>query len=156
MLSPFINRKWFYNFASMISILCGVIFFAYPGAGFLNKYIQFENIYSIVTHSVFFIGSFLLLTLKFVDFNYKNIKKELISLATLIFYCILEMFVLTKNSNGDPLEYDPFIMMPNNDVQDILGLKNYPLYLVLYCLFIIIYLSSYYLINIKRINKRDN
>ena len=120
----------------------------------MNKYIQFENIYSIVTHSVFFIGSFLLLTLKFVDFNYKNIKKELISLATLIFYCILEMFVLTKNSNGDPLEYDPFIMMPNNDVQDILGIKNYPLYLVLYCMFIIIYLSSYYLINIKRINKR--
>ena len=59
MFAPVINKKWFYNFASMVSILCAVIFFAYPGAGFLNKYIIFENLYSIVTHSLFFIGSFL-------------------------------------------------------------------------------------------------
>ena len=39
MFAPIINKKWFYNISSMISILCAIIFFAYPGAGFLNKYI---------------------------------------------------------------------------------------------------------------------
>ena len=62
MLAPIINKKGFYNFASIISILCAVIFFAYPGAGFLHKYILFEDLYSIITHSLFFIGSFLIVT----------------------------------------------------------------------------------------------
>ena len=153
-LSPFINKKWFYNFASMISILCSVIFFAYPGAGFLNEYILFENLYSIVTHSLFFVGAFLILTLNLASFNYKNVKNELISLGGLIVYCFLEMAVLTKNANGDPLEADPFYMMPNNEVQEIVGL-DYPVFLILYILFIAAYLSAYYFFNRKNVANED-
>lgn len=40
------NKKFLYNFASTTSLLCALIFFAYPGVGFNNKYILFENLYS--------------------------------------------------------------------------------------------------------------
>lgn len=151
MLSPVINKKWFYNFASIVSILCGIVFFAYPGAGFLNKYILFENLYSIVSHSLFFIGSFLIVTLKLANFNYRNVKKELICLGVLVVYSVFEMFVLTKNSSGAPLETDPFFTLPGNDVQEIIGIKNHALYLVLYTLFVAIYSSSFYFFNRKKV-----
>lgn len=146
LLSPYINKKWFYNFASIIAILTSVIFFAYPGAGFLHQYVLFEDLYSIVTHSLCFIGAFLIVTLKLTDFNYKKIKGELISLGVLIIYCILEMFVLTKNENKDPLEADPFYIMPNNDIQEIVGIDNYIIFLILYILFVAVYFSSFYFI----------
>lgn len=164
MLAPFINKKWFYNFASIISILCAVIFFAYPGAGFLNKYILFENLYSIVTHSLFFIGSILIVTFKLAKFNYRDMKNELICLGGLVVYCVLEMFVLTKNAAGDPLETDPFYIRPSytlpsgskyvNEVADIVGIKSYPLFLVLYLLFIALYFSSFYFFSRKSVNKK--
>ena len=147
LLSPFINKKWFYNFASMISILTAVIFFAYPGAGFLHEYILFEDLYSIVTHSLFFVGAFLIVTLKLANFDYKKITNELILLGGLFVYCVLEMFILTKNSKGDPLELDPFYVMPNNEVQEIVGINNYIVYFILYVLFITIYFSSFYLLS---------
>ena len=147
LLSPFINKKWFYNFASMISILTAVIFFAYPGAGFLHEYILFEDLYSIVTHSLFFVGAFLIVTLKLANFDYKKITNELILLGGLVVYCVLEMFILTKNSKGDPLELDPFYVMPNNEVQEIVGINNYKVYFILYVLFITIYFSSFYLLS---------
>lgn len=150
MFAPVINKKWFYNFASMVSILCAVIFFAYPGAGFLNKYIIFENLYSIVTHSLFFIGSFLIVTLKLAKFDYHKIKGELISLGVLVMYCILEMFVLTKNASGAPLEKDPFYTLANNEVQEIVGINSYGLYIVLYVLFLVVYFGSFYLLSKKK------
>lgn len=153
MLSPLINKKWFYNFTSMVSIICAVIFFAYPGAGFLNKYIQFENLYSIVTHSMFLVGSILIVTLKLSKFNFKNIKNELICLGGLVVYSILEMFVLTKNSNGDPLEADPFYTLAGNEVQEIVGINSHALYLVLYFLFIAIYFSAFYFFDRKNASK---
>ena len=153
MLSPFINKKWFYNFTSIISILCAVIFFAYPGAGFIHQYILFEDLYSIVTHSLFFVGSFLIVTLKMAKFDYRNVKYELISLGVLIIYCILEMFVLKKNSSNAPLELDPFYTLPNNEVQEIVGINNYIIYIILYVLFMCTYFSSFYLISKKNIKR---
>lgn len=150
-LSPFIDKKWFYNFASILSILCAVIFFAYPGAGFLNKYILFENLYSIVTHSLLLVGSFLIVTLKLAKYNYHNIKNELISYGVLILYSVLEMFVLTKNDNGDPLELDPFYTLANNEVQEIVGISSHALYLVLYSIFIVVYASSFYFFSRKSV-----
>lgn len=151
MLSPFINKKWFYNFTSIVSILCGVFFFAYPGAGFLHKYIQFEDLYSIVSHSLFFVGAFLIVTLKLAKFNYRDIKYELVSFVGLVGYSLLEMFVFTKNSKGDPLELDPFYILANNEVQEIVGLKSHTLYLVLYILFIIIYIGAFYFFSRKKV-----
>ena len=154
MFAPIINKKWFYNFSSIISILCAVIFFAYPGAGFLNKYILFENLYSIVTHSLFFVGSFLIVTLRLATFDYRNVKNELISLGVLGIYTALEMFVLTKNSTGAPLEADPFYLLNGNEVQEIVGINNHILYLILYISFIALYSSAFYFFNRKN-NKKD-
>lgn len=156
LLSPIINKKWFYNIAGMVSILCGTIFFAYPGAGFTNKYILFENLYSIVTHSFMLIGAYLIVTLKLAKFNYKNIKWELVSLGTLIVYSLLEMFVLKKNSSGAPLEADPFYALPGNEVQEIVGINNYAVFFTIYVLFILTYLSAFYLISAlknRKLNK---
>ena len=154
MLSPFINKKWFYNFASMISIICAIIFFAYPGAGFLNEYILFENLYSIVTHSLFFVGAFLIVTLKLSSFNYRKVLNELICLGGLIIYVALEMFVLTKNSSGAPLELDPFYILPNNEIQEIVGITNNTLYFFLYLVFFLVYFGLFYILSIKR-NKKN-
>ena len=153
MLSPFINKKWFYNFTSIISILCAVIFFAYPGAGFLQQYVLFEDLYSIITHSLFFIGAFLIVTLGLVEFNYRKIKFELISLGVLVLYCSLEMFVLTKNSTGAPLEADPFYVLKNNEIQEIVGISSHALYLVLYFLFFVLYSGAFYFFSRKKFIK---
>ena len=151
-----INKKWFYNFASMVSILCATIFFAYPGAGFTKGVILFENFYSIVTHSLMLVGAYLIVTLKIAKFNYKNIKWEAVSLGTLIIYSLLEMFVLKKNANGDPLEYDPFYIMPNNEVQEVIGINNYVLFFILYVLFIATYLCAFYFFGREKKRKLTN
>ena len=137
-IAVLINKKFFYNFASIISILCGVIFFAYPGAGFLNEYILFENLYSIITHAVFFIMSFCFITYGFTDFKYNTIYKEGICFAILLVYTFLEIYLLKINS-------DPFYFMPGNEVMKILGM-DYSLYLPLFLVFIVVYLNAYYLI----------
>ena len=133
-----VNKKFFYNFASMISFLCGLIFFAYPGAGFNNEILMFENVYSIVTHAVFFTMCICFITYGFTEFDYKNIYKEGICLAVLMIYVVLEMFVLK-------IEGDPFYFMPGNDVADILGMPQ-KLYAVLYVVFLSVYFNLFYLI----------
>ncbi|MBO7218782.1 MAG: YwaF family protein [Clostridia bacterium] len=133
-----INKKFFYNFSSIIAILCGVIFFAYPEAGFNNQYLLFENIYSIFTHTLFLISGVCFITYGFTDFKYKNAWKELICLGVLLVYVLLEIYVLK-------IEGDPFYFMPQNDVQDIVGL-GYGIYLPGYLAFIAVYLNAYYLI----------
>ena len=86
------NKKFLYNFASMTALLCALVFFAYPGAGFNNQYILFENLYSIVTHSLLLVTSISLITLKFTKFEYKNIWKEGICLAVILAYVFLEIY----------------------------------------------------------------
>lgn len=141
-LAVFINKKFFYNFASIISIICAVIFFAYPGVGFNNELILFENLYSIVSHSVFFAGAILFITLKFTDFKYKEAWKELICLLVMIVYVVLEVVVLK-------IESDPFYCLPGSDIQEIVGF-GYGLFLTIYCAFVAIYVNLYYLIGDRK------
>jgi hypothetical protein len=63
------------------------------------------------------------------------------------------MFILTKNSTGAPLEADPFYTLPNNEVQEIVGINSYALYIILYFLFIALYSSAFYFFNRKKVNK---
>lgn len=138
MASAFVNKKFFYNFASVTALLCSVIFFAYPGAGFNNVYIEFENLYSIATHSLLLITSITLITLKFTDFKYKGCWKELICLAVVFLYAGLEIAL--------NIESDPLYFMPGNDVQEIFGV-GYGAFIVIYIVFMLIYLNAFYLIN---------
>ena len=138
-IAAFAKKQSIYNFASISALLCALIFFAYPGAGFNNKYIEFENLYSISTHALLLITSISLITLKFTDFKYKNYWKVAVCFAIVFAYAFLEIYVLK-------IEADPLYFMPGNDVQEILGLK-YPVFVVVYALFIAFYTNLFYIIS---------
>ena len=101
------------------------------------------------------VGAYLIVTLKLAKFNYKNVKWEAVSFGSLIIYSLLEMFVLKKNANGDPLELDPFYALPGNEVQEVIGINNYVLYFILYVLFISLYLSAFYFFGRERKRKKS-
>lgn len=138
MLSVLINKKTFYAFSSISSLICALIFFAYPSVGFNNQYILFENLYSISTHSLILVMSILLITLKLSEFEYKDIWKVIIYFIIIYGYAFFEMKVLG-------IEKDPMYFMANNDIHKILGV-SYPVFLVLYVVFFIIYINIFYLI----------
>lgn len=140
-IAMFVNKKFFYNFTSIIGILSAGIFFIYPGVGFNNQYILFENLYSIVTHSLFFIASICFITYKFTDFKYKTAWKELLCFLIMLVYVFLEIVL--------KIEGDPFYFMPGNDVQEIVGV-NYGLFLTLYLVFVAIYFNMFYLIGDRK------
>lgn len=136
--STFSKSTNYKNFASIISLICAVIFFAYPEAGFNSQYITFEQFYSICTHALLLVVSIILVTLRFTNFNYKTVWKELILLGVVYAYAFLEIYVLN-------IATDPLYFMPNNDVQNVLGV-GYGLYLIFYISFLAIFTSSYYII----------
>lgn len=145
MASVIVHKKFLYNFTSMTGIICAIIFFAYPTVGFNNKYILFENVYSIGTHFVFFNACVAFITLRFTDFKVKGEKgftdgalKELITLVIVYAYAFIEIYLLK-------IATDPMYCMPNNEAQEILGM-SYPVYLVLYILFLAVYFSGFYFV----------
>lgn len=157
--SPFVNKKWFYNFTAMNALLCGIIFFSYPtAAGFNSDVWLFENYYSIFTHMLLLIGSISLMTLKMTDFKYveegggwkKSAIRELIALVCVFLYAtVLVVFNIEKN----PLYFMPtgdYVLAGSkvhiaNDVMDIVGVPS-GLFLVLYVIFLVFYFNLYYLI----------
>lgn len=136
------NKKSLYNFASILGILCGLIFFAYPGAGFNKEVYVFENYYSIITHSLFFVCSFLFITFGLTEFRYKGSWKETIYLIALYAYSILQIYVLKISA-------DPMYFMPGGDIQAMVGL-NYTAYIAIYVVFMIVYFNLFYLIGDRK------
>ena len=148
-----VNKNFFYNYASTTALLCAIMFFICPGVGYNNKYILFDNLYSIVTHCVLLIMSISLITLRYADFRYtKHIWKEALALILTIIYAII-MIILK-------FESDPMYFMPNGDIQTgILGI-SYILYIILYVVFLLLYFNTFYIITertkIKNIFKNKN
>ena len=142
MIAVWSNKQFLYNTASFTALLCSIIFFAYPGAGFNSEYMLFENIYSIATHALLLITSITFITLKFTNFEYKTIWKDLICLGVIFLYAFYEIWVLGISD-------DPLYFMPDNDVQNILGLE-YPAFLIIYIVFMFIYVNLFYLINDRK------
>ena len=140
MISVLVNKKFFYNFASMSALLCAILFFACPGVGFNNQIILFQNLYSIVTHSLLLTMSITLITLKFTDFRYKTIWRELICFVVIYIWALIQVFLLK-------FERDPFYFMPEGDIQAGIFKISYGLYLVIYIAFIALYINTFYLIN---------
>ena len=140
-----VNKKFMYNFVSITGLLCALAFFAYPGVGFNNQYILFENLYSIMTHSLILICTILLITFKFTKFEFKTMYKELVVLACVLTYVLFEIYVLG-------IESDPMYFMPGNDIMEILGV-SYPSFIVLYILVFALYFSSFYLISDRKRKK---
>ncbi len=139
-VSAFVKKKFLYNFASITALLNAIIFFAYPDAGFKN-HIAFEEVYSIATHVLLLSGSILMITLGHTDFRYNRGKEkawlELITLVSVFGYAFLEIIF--------NIESDPLYFMPGNGVIDVISLP-YPLYLVVYIIFIFgIWPNAFYL-----------
>lgn len=143
----FVKKPFFYNFASLSGLLCAVIFFAYPGVGYNNEIILFENLYSIVTHALLLTMSITLIVLKATDFKYKHMGKLALCFALTFVYGLVQIFLLKTQE-------DPMYFMPNGDIQaDILNI-SYGLYLFLYILLIVVYVNIFHLIGDKATVKK--
>lgn len=136
----FVKKAFFYNFASLSALLCSLIFFAYPGVGYNNQIILFDNLYSIVTHALLLTMSITLMVLKFTDFRYKHIGKLFLGFVLTFAYGLVQIFLLK-------IQEDPMYFMPNGDIQaDILNI-SYGLYLCLYIALLAVYVNAFHLIN---------
>ncbi|MBQ9710563.1 MAG: YwaF family protein [Clostridia bacterium] len=143
MASVVINKKFFYNYASLSALLCSVIFFSYPGVGFNNEHIIFDNIYSIVTHALLLTMSVTLITLRFTEFRYKDFWKLAICFIATFAYGIIEIYVLKIQS-------DPMYFMPGGDIQAGILKISYGLYLFLYIFLFIVYVNAFHLIQDRK------
>ena len=138
----FVKKTYFYNFASLSALLCAVIFFAYPGVGYNNEIILFENLYSIVTHALLLTMSVTLMVLKVTDFRYKHMGKLALCFGLTYIYGLVQIFLLKTQE-------DPMYFMPGGDIQaDILNV-SYGLYLTLYIALIVVYVNAFHLIGDK-------
>lgn len=144
-VAAIVNKKFLYNFASITALLCAIIFFSYPGVGFRSPYFLFDDLYSVVTHCLLLVESITLMTLGFTDFKYKQFWKVGVCYAVILLYTFLEIYVLK-------IEADPMYFMPNNDVQDILGI-GYGAYLTVYIIFTLFYFNLFPLIQWLKTNK---
>ena len=146
-LSAFLKKTFFYNYASLSALLCSVIFFVYPGVGFNNVHLLFDNWYSILTHALLLVTSITLMTFKIADFRYKQLWKVVLCFLLTYAYALFQVFVLFVGS-------DPLYFMPNGDIQaDILKI-DYGVYLVAYIALILIYINTAYMIGDKEAVKK--
>ena len=139
MACVFVKKAYFYNFASLSALLCSVIFFSYPGVGYNNEIILFENLYSIVTHALLLTMSITLIVLKFTDFRYKHIGKLAIGFVLTFAYALVQIYWLKTQT-------DPMYFMPGGDIQAGILKIGYGLYLTLYIALIVIYINAFHLI----------
>ena len=146
-----INKKPLYNVASMCALICAIIFFSYPEAGFTNKIFLFENVYSIATHSLLLISGVSAITLGFCDFRYrrgKSLEKsamvELIMILYIYLYALIEIIL--------DIESDPLYFMPGSGVAKVLGVQ-YEIFLPAYIIFIILYFNLFYLFTLPKASK---
>lgn len=145
MLSALFNKRFMYNFASISALLCAIIFFSYPGVGFKTPYFGFDDLYSVVTHSLLLITSISLITLGFTEFRYRKFWKVLFCFAVTFAYAFLEIYVLK-------IESDPLYFMPNNDIMEIVGI-SYPIYLTIYSAFLFVYVNLFFIFNERKRKK---
>ena len=145
--SVFLKKQFFYNYASLSALLCSVVFFVYPGVGYNNEHLLFENWYSILTHALLLTTSITMMVLKYTDFRYKEFWKVGICFALTFAYAFFEIFVLQ-------IQTDPMYFMPGGDIQADILRMNYGLYLFLYITVFLLYVNAAYMIQDKETVKR--
>lgn len=143
MASIFVKKPFFYNFASLSALLCSVVFFVYPGVGYNNQQLLFENWYSILTHALLLTTSITMMVLGYTDFRYKDFWKTGLCFLLTFAYGFAEIFLLKTQT-------DPMYFMPGGDIQaDILHL-SYGLYLFLYILVFLVFINVPYVITARK------
>ena len=145
--SVWIKKNFFYQYASLSAFLCSFIFFIYPGVGYNNEYLLFDNWYSILTHALLLTTSVTMVTLKYADFRYCEFWKTSFCFVLTFVYGFLQIFVLK-------IHVDPMYFMPNGDIQAGILRMDYGLYLFLYIVILLLYINIPYMIcdreNVKR------
>ncbi len=138
--TAFLKKTSLYNFTSANALLCALIFFSYPAVGFNDRYILFENVYSIGTHTLLFVSAVSTISLGLTNFEIKKktIMPFIIMLLSVFAYAFIEIFLLN-------VEPDPLYFMSGNDVQSFFGV-NYGAYLIIYVLFLAFYFSLFYIV----------
>lgn len=145
--SVFVKKTFFNNYASLSALLCSVIFFVYPGVGFNNVHLLFENWYSILTHALLLTTSITFMTFKIADFRYKQLWKVAICFVLTFVYALVEIYILK-------IQTDPMYFMPDGDIQaDILRI-DYGLYLFGYIALILIYVNTAHMLGDKETVKK--
>ena len=145
--SVFLKKSFFYNYASLSALLCAVIFFIYPGVGFNNVHLLFNNWYSILTHALLLTTSITLMTFKIADFRYNQLWKVAVCFLLTFAYAFVEIFVLHIHT-------DPLYFMPNGDIQAGILRIDYGLYLFGYIALILIYINTAHMIGDKETVKK--
>ena len=145
--SVFVKKTFFNNYASLSALLCSVIFFIYPGVGFNNVHLLFDNWYSILTHALLLTTSITLMTFKYADFKYKLLWKVAVCFLLTFGYAFIEVFVLHIHT-------DPLYFMPNGDIQAGILRISYGLYLFGYIALILIYINTAHMIGDKETVKK--
>ena len=165
-VSAIVNKRVLYNITAMNAIICVIIYFAYPSAGFGNLYLTFEDVYSISTHMLLFISGISMITMGLTEFRYvrtgwkDSAIWELIGIIGVFAYAFLQIFVLKLQPNADPLYFVPTNGLGyvgyENEVQVILGMSN-GVYVFVYVLFMAVYFNLFfiiqYLVDKKRAKK---
>lgn len=145
--SVFVKKTFFYNFSALSALLCAFIFFIYPGVGYNNEYLLFENWYSILTHALLLTTSITMITLRFTDFRYKEFWKVAVCFVLTFVYGFVEIFILH-------IQTDPMYFMPNGDIQANILRMDYGLYLGLYIVLFLAYINAAYLFGDRETVKR--
>lgn len=145
--SVFVNKTYFYNLASLSALLSAVVFFIYPGVGFNNEYLIFENWYSICTHALLLTTSITLIGFKYADFRYKHLWKEAAGFGLTFVYGLLQVFVLKIHA-------DPMYFMPDGDIQAGILRMDYGVYIVAYIVLLVIYINVPHILGDKETVRR--
>ena len=143
----FVKKPFFYNFASLSALLSAIVFFSYPGVGFNNEYLLFENWYSICTHALLLTTSITMICFKYADFRYRWFGKLMLCFGLTFVYGLLQIFVLK-------IHVDPMYFMPNGDIQAGILKMDYGLYLFLYFAVLLIYINVPHLLGDRETVRR--
>lgn len=150
-VASIVNKRVMYNIAAMNAIICAIIFFAYPSAGFNNEIMQFENVYSISTHALILVAAVSMITLGLTDFKYVRTKWynsaiwELLAIGLVFAYAFM---LVNKGIELNPMYFVPTGALGKpNEVQDILGMSD-GVYVAVYALFLTFYFNLFFLIQL--------
>lgn len=150
-VASIVNKRLMYNIAAMNAIICAIIFFAYPSAGFNNEIMQFENVYSISTHALILVAAVSMITLGLTDFKYVRTKWynsaiwELLAIGLVFAYAFM---LVNKGIELNPMYFVPTGALGKpNEVQDILGMSD-GVYVAVYALFLTFYFNLFFLIQL--------
>lgn len=146
-IGVFAKNRFLLNFACIVGLLATVAFLLFPAVGINKTYISFTCLYSITSHVTGFVVAILLMTLKFVKFEFKKIWQVLLCFAAMFLWGVLVDWVIIPGADYMYLRNDPLELN-----------LNFP-YHIIYVVIILAYISLFYLIPfiVKKIkNSRQN